>query len=370
MKRTLFLFFILSSISIGSFAQHYPWQSPIKMAWSEDGQTFTNESIFQDSSGVPCIIHWKGDTLMAVFQWFRQPMNSVTWDKVAVKFSFNGGTSWTEPTPIVVNGLPAAYQRPFDPTLVLFANDSIRIFYSSSDGMPQSGLDTSINTYSAKSADGIHYQFEPNPRADIDSSRLIDPAVIHFNMMWHYLSPAGSPQQGAYHFVSGDGFHFSQVSNIGSDAMHNWTGNYMIESSNELRFYGCGPNIWYNSTANGGVWNGYVNTNIQGGDPSVVKISDSSYLMVYVGQPYPTALQEIKHSTEFSIFPNPATNQLILQSPEPISYCIADSQGRKVNTGITSDAAVDVSTLEKGIYFISFQNNSDVLGSVKRFIKE
>ena len=30
----------------------------------------------------------------------------------------------------------------------------------------------------------------------------------------------------------------------------------MVESNTELRFYGSGQTIWYNSTANGGAWNG------------------------------------------------------------------------------------------------------------------
>ena len=48
-----------------------PWESPLKMAWSNDGTNFGNATIFQDSSGVPSIIKWKGDTLVCAFQWFR-----------------------------------------------------------------------------------------------------------------------------------------------------------------------------------------------------------------------------------------------------------------------------------------------------------
>lgn len=62
-----------------------PWENPLRIAWSNDGLNFTNDAIFQDSSGVPCVVKWKGDTLACVFQWFRQPRNSATWDRIAVK---------------------------------------------------------------------------------------------------------------------------------------------------------------------------------------------------------------------------------------------------------------------------------------------
>jgi hypothetical protein len=209
-----------------------------------------------------------------------------TWDRVAVKFSFDLGSTWTEPQVIVVNGLPPTFQRPIDPTLVVADGDSLRVYYSSSDGMPPPGGDSIINTYSAVSADGVNYTFEPGPRVDHPTSRVIDPAVIWFRGGWHYASPIGAPQDGAYHYVSPDGLNFSRVPDIPSDASHNWTGNFVVDDTNDLRFYGCGPVIWFNSSPDGGNWTGYTPTNLHGGDPSVVKLSASDYLMVCVGQPY------------------------------------------------------------------------------------
>ncbi len=177
----------------------------------------------------------------------------------------------------------AGYQRLFDPTLAVLSPDSLRIYFSSSVGLPPMGLDASVNTYSAVSADGLHYAFEPGPRVDVADNKVIDPAVIEFGQGWHYIAPIGAPQQGAYHFVSPDGVQFFQVANIPSDNQHNWTGNYMLNSENELRFYGNGPMIWYNASPNGGVWNGFVATNLNGGDPSVVRLGPDRYFIVFVG---------------------------------------------------------------------------------------
>src|ERR1043165_1279667 len=83
-------------------ADAQPWKNPLMIAWSADGATFGTPTVFQDSSGVPCAIRWHGDTLIAVFQWFRLPNPSPSWDRVAVKFSYNNGVNWTQPVPIVV----------------------------------------------------------------------------------------------------------------------------------------------------------------------------------------------------------------------------------------------------------------------------
>lgn len=289
-----------------------PWNSPLRMAWSSDGITFSTSTLFQDSAGVPSVIRWKGDTLIAAFQWFRQPVNGPEWDKVATKISSDKGFTWSEPVPIQVNGIPTGYQRPFDPTLVSLGGDSLRIYYSSSATMP-AGQDSIINTYSAVSTDGIQFQFEPGPRVDVDTGRVIDPAVVFFNNTWHYAAPIGSPQQGAYHFISPNGLTFSRVPNIGSDNQHNWTGNYLVDSPNELRFYGSGAQIWLNRSSNGGIWTGYTPTNLQGGDPSVVKTDGGQYLIVFVGPPNATNSDQAQNiPSPCILYPNPATTLLCM----------------------------------------------------------
>ena len=331
-----------------------PWNRPLQMAWSADGKTFSAPSVFQDSSGVPSVIRWKGDTLIAAFQWFRQPKPSPSWDRVAVKISYDNGLTWTQPAPISISGLPVNYQRPFDPTLTTFAGDSVRIYFSSGAGTPI-GLDSTVNTYSATSADGINYVFEPGPRVDASLKPVIDPAVVYFINGWHYIAPIGAPQDGAYHYVSPDGINFSPVPDIPSDNLHNWTGNFIVESSSELRFYGSGQSVWYNSSANGGVWSGYISTNINGGDPSVVKIADTSYLMIYVGQPY-LAIDDLSYGSEtVTLYPNPATDIVTVSIPEQLisrSYTFSDLTGRVLFTGVLNSTVMSfgLNSLPPGIY--------------------
>lgn len=331
---------LLSLYATTAIAQAGPWNNPLMMARSADGRFFNSATIFQDSSGVPSAIRWKGDTLICALQWFRQPVGSPSWDRVAVKFSYDAGLHWTAPTPIVIAGFPSDYQRPFDPTLVAIAGDSIRVYFSSSRGRPQ-GLDSTVNTYSAVSADGIHYTFEPTPRVDHPTRRVIDPAVIFFNGTWHFAGPIGAPQEGAYHYTSTNGLLFSRQSNYPSDNSHNWTGNFLVDGDASLRFYGSGPQIWYNTSADGFAWSGYVNTNVQGGDPTVVKLSASNYLIIYVGKPYQTgvALQEHEIPATFTLeqnYPNPFNPSTVisfqLSVNRHVTLKVFDVNGREVAT--------------------------------------
>lgn len=286
MKQLIFFLILFSSIELS--AQNEPWKRPLKICSSHDGVNFSNIQTFQDSSGVPCMIKLPNGNLACVFQWFRQPVGSPSWDRVGVKFSSNNGINWTDPQPIVINNLPFNFTRPFDPTLAISDNGRIRLYFS--DGINMI-LDTSINTYSAISDDGINYDFENGFRFSLPDRPVVDPAVIKFRNLWHLANPV-TMGTGAYHNISGDGMNFTRVQDIVSDQSHTWIGNYMLkEDTTELRFYGSGMMIWFSASSNGGVWSGFTNTNIQGGDPTVLKLSDTNYIMVYTGLPYPNSIE-------------------------------------------------------------------------------
>ncbi len=359
--RILILFLLMCS-ALEGFAQNFPWERPLRACWSSDGINFGPTSIFQDSAGVPSVIRWKGDTLVSTFQWFRMPVSSLTWDRVAVKFSYDNGNSWTQPEPMTFAGFPTNFRRPFDPTLVAFG-DTLRVYFSSG----QNGaitLDSTVNTYSAFSLDGINYTFENNSRVDEINNRVIDPALIFFNNSYHYLSPIGSPAQGAYHYVSPNGINFTKVPDIPSDATHNWTGNYMVNDTNSLRFYGAGgAGIWFNSSPNGGMWNGYINTNVQGGDPTVVRIDATTYLMIFVGEPYATALEELNQVSQLNIYPNPSNTNFTIDLTsvhfaEPVSmlsYQVTDMNGKiwiKNTCNFTDKLVIEGYSLAKGNYVV------------------
>ncbi|MEO0078042.1 MAG: hypothetical protein ABIK86_03475 [candidate division WOR-3 bacterium] len=353
--RILLVWLLLLGCSIAA-----PWENPLMFARSVDGIVFTPPAVFQDSSGVPSVIRWRGDTLVCAFQWCRLPVGGPTWDKVAVKFSYDRGHTWTEPQPIVVDGLPPTFQRPFDPTLVPVTADSLRIYFSSSNGLPPPGGDSIINTYSAISTDGIHYVFEPGARVDHPTRRVIDPAVVWFRGSWHYAAPIGAPQEGAYHYLSSDGLRFVRGPDILSDPQHNWTGNFMAEDTGELRFYGCGSvGVWFNSSPDGGHWVGYTNTSLRGGDPSVVKLGDDDYLAVFVGPPYSgVADRPNRPNRTVAIYPNPTGSLITVRCDglgPRLRYTVSDPGGRVWARGQIPgrSGTIDMGGLCPGVYLIS-----------------
>lgn len=312
-----------------------PWQSGLRIAWSIDGRSFGQWISFQDSSGVPSAVRWKGDTMVCTFQWFREPRTAPTWDRVAVKFSYDAGRTWTDPTPIIIKDFPVAYQRPFDPTLVE-VNGQLRMYFSSSDGMPMGGLTSVVNTYSAISSDGITYTFEPGARYDIADRPLIDPAVIRFRGLWHYCAPKGAPQEGAHHAVSNDGLLFTPVPPYPSDSQHNWTGNYMLADDTTMRFYGSGPRLWYAESTNGAQWTAYKDIGITGGDPSVVRVSDTEWFIIYVGPRQTTNVIDNATNDAPVVAPNPIRQTLAIQNLLPDDTVeVYDILGQRIVNGLS-----------------------------------
>lgn len=262
--------------------QSGPWQQDLDIVLSEDGgNNFGTAKVLVERAGVPSMIRDAQGRLILVFQWF--PNNSPDFDQVAVMFSTDNGTSWSAPKSIVVNGFPSNQQRPFDPTIVQLPDGRYRLYYSSSV-VTAPAQQNKPATYSAISNDGVVYEFEPEARFE-GSGRVIDPAVIIHNGLWHFVAPVGAPQEGAYHAVSANGLYFARHANIASVNNVNWTGN-LVSYENGIRFYGSpsgtAASTWWSYSADGYVWSDPAFVNVRGGDPAIAPLGGKRYAMVYV----------------------------------------------------------------------------------------
>lgn len=258
--------------------QSGPWQQDLDVVFSDDGaNTFGDAKVLVPRAGVPSLIRDLQGRLLLAFQWF--PENSPNFDQVAVMISTDNGQTWGAPQPISMSNFPSTMQRPFDPTIVQLPDGRYRLYYSSSN-RGASGASTKPATYSAVSTDGIHYEFEAGARFE-GSGQVIDPAVVLFNGVWHFTTPVGTPQEGAYHAISSNGIYFARHSNIASVNNANWTGN-LLAYDDGMRFYGSGPTVWWSFSKDGEVWSTPIFMAVRGGDPAVASLGSKRYVMVYV----------------------------------------------------------------------------------------
>jgi len=106
-----------------------------------------------------------------------------------------------------------------------------------------------------------------------------------------------------------------------------------------------------------------VNTNILGGDPSVLKISSNNYVMVYVGQPYSTGISDIVSDvTGIHAFPNPVSSHINILAEEAFIgsvYTMYNNIGKVVLTGKVDaeNTTIDLGNLSGGIYLFSVGQN-------------
>ncbi len=309
---------------------------------SDDGVNWTNNALFEAQSGVPSVAQHSTGLLSCVFQWFPSPTNqsNPSFDKIAVKQSSDNGVTWSNPQLINISGYPPTYKRPFDPTLVVADNGNLRLYFSASRNNLLTLLDSTVHTYSAISPDGINYTYE-GVRLLVADSITIDPAVAKLGSTWHYTCPSGPPQAGAHHFISNDGLAWTRTTSVTSDMNHNWTGNLLIDG-NEMKFYGTpSPQtnaIWLKQTSNGFNWGSYTNctgtlpSSGAQADPAVVKPSQGSYLMIYVGkQTLLSSIENTADSLPAIVYPNPAEDKINIVASDKITEIkIIDTNGKIV----------------------------------------
>jgi len=373
-KLILSAFILLTNLSLKSQAHAYD----LLICRSTDGINWTNNAVFQDSSGVPSVTqHSTG--IYSAFQWFPAPaFSNPKFDKIGIKKSTDGGLTWSTPTMAVFTGSPAGYLRPFDPTIVTADNGNIRMYFSSSKTGTLMSLDSTVHCYSAISTDGINYAWEPGVRVLVDDSITIDPAVLKIGSLWHYTAPKGPPQAGAHHFISSDGLAWTRTTSIGSDFSHNWTGNLMSElpgGGAGYRFYGT-PNpqsaaIWFKSTTDGMAWTlGYQNCSGQltyngvQADPAVLKTAANNYFMIYVSskQVISSVSENKDEAPTFDLYPNPNQNNFRIKSSLKINEVkIFDVNGKLVYSKKENNITMADHSLDKGLYLLELKTETEVL---------
>jgi hypothetical protein len=253
--------------------QNPPENGKIYLAKSEDGLTFTDEKMFVHRAGVPDILLTSDNRLIAVFQYFSFQYQELS-GKIAYTVSDDFGETWSSVKRVLIQGLQTGGAVPVDPTLVELEDGSLRLYFTyHPPGQQYPGPHSAFS-------DSIDGTFVSEGLQLETDERILDPAVVYFNGMWHHYTikqvmGAGGSSEGV-HSVSEDGLNFVRQDNIDLD--FNFLGG-AIEDNGKLRFY---SGMRSAISEDGYTWTIEEGQRVNGADPGITRLPDGSYIIVYV----------------------------------------------------------------------------------------
>ena len=273
-----------------------PWDHDVYLYRGTAGGSAHQIAVFE-RAGVPTVARMADGRLIAAFQHFPQDDNR-NFDRVAVRFSADEGTTRSRAEAIAVEGLEPGLAWPFDPTLVPLPDGRIRLYFTSNRSPDFRRSAPAI--YSALSRDGVRYAFEPGVRFALEGRLVIDCAVALHEGVFHLIVPDNGtaeeiregqqrrePPRGGtgYHAVSRDGLNFTRVADVVAPAGKRWLGN-MLSDGGQLLFFGTGPGNWPLASADGESWRpATMHVHVPGPDPGAVRLRDGQWLVLVTGPP-------------------------------------------------------------------------------------
>lgn len=256
------------------------------LAYSTDGIHFTaSGEVLTDQGNVPDIIVEPDGTIRVYY--IGQSINPNQEENTVVAISKDNGATWTFRN-LTYKNWPQP-RDPSDPDVVLLDDGTYRMYYTTSLTSDKLGI-----VY-ATSPDGITFTYQGESlRGPGD---VVDSTTMHYDGLWHmYVLQEKEP--GQLHATSTDGLTFTLTSTqpIKLPNERYVISNQLIEGDS-WRMFGFNlqeKNIRSFTTTDGSAWTSgdialegdavaTLGSNyIQ--DSSVAKLSDGSYLMVYVSE--------------------------------------------------------------------------------------
>lgn len=272
-----------------------PWNRDVVVQRIRSGHRPVRLATFE-RAGVPTVARMADGRLVAAFQHFPEG-DPKRFDRVAVAFSSDEGSTWTDPEPVVVEEFPEGMTRPFDPTLVPLPDGRIRMYFTSNRSRDFRRSPPAI--HSAVSTQGVKFTYEPGVRFEAPGRIVIDCAVAVHRGVFHLVAPENGsveeftrglhhgPLAGAgrgLHAVSRDGLNFDRVADLELPSRQDrWLGG-MVSDGDRLLFFGTGPGPWPRVSAEGEAWSGSAEVvRYHGDDPGAVRLKDGAWLVVLTG---------------------------------------------------------------------------------------
>jgi hypothetical protein len=275
-----------------------PWDQDVAAyRVSRDGEAERTATF--ERAGVPTLTRLADGRLLAAHQHFPADFGS-GFDKVAVRFSEDGGRTWSAPQIIHLTGLPEGMRFPFDPTLVTLPDGRIRLYFTSIKGRRLDASPPAI--YSAISRDGVAYEFEPGVRFAVGGRIVIDCAVVLHRGVFHLFAPdngstgTGEPESRdgiGYHATSSDGLAFQRVADVESPGRRRWRGSAQSDGQ-VITFFGTGMGLWLATSEDAATWKLAPELRVRGADPGAVASRDGGFIVVATTPPRPGTPSELR----------------------------------------------------------------------------
>jgi len=224
-----------------------PWRDRVVLACADEDGALHELGVFAHNADVPTILSTSDGRTAVAFQHYSTTDPSA-FDVMQVQVSHDHGAHWEPPVRLEVEALPAAFDRPVDPTLVELADGRFRLYFS------WRGPEATVHIASATASQLTGpYTYDPGPRVMLPGAEVRDASVALHDGRWHLYSPGGydpaSPAP-AVHAVSTDGLSFTLLDPVQLDAL--MLGSVQSEADH-LRFFASGRQGVVSATSADGV---------------------------------------------------------------------------------------------------------------------
>lgn len=262
-----------------------PGRRRLMTATSRDGLTFTKTNeIITDQANVPDMVMTDDGTLYLYFSGWTVGARK---NSMGVAVSTDQGATWTFQNVDIAGEYDMSHSG--DPDVVLLADGTFRLY--STFATP--GTRTQAIFYS-EGTDGVHFTyrgiaFQADPPALDSNTYLIDDT-------WHMMTLSGETMM-SYEATSADGKSFAESTRKQyAVSGENMVMSNVLPTADGYRMYGfTRTDIRSFSSKDGAAWTAEPGVRLaldtSGGlesayvkDPAVIKLSDGTYLMVYVTQ--------------------------------------------------------------------------------------
>lgn len=265
-----------------------PFEHRLLTATSKDGLTWEKQNqIITEQGNTPDTVVRNG----TIYLYYTGGNFDGQEQGIAAALSSDGGETWIFKR-VTLNGLDDIQSIPGDPDIALLEDGTFRLYFTAqADGDPSPAI------FLAESTNGLDFDYV-GKTFDAEGYITIDSSAFYVNGEWMMLTFNGFGSEVIHARSQDEGLHFTfeKAQNITAGKDPVFMANPITLEDGSVRFYAfdLAAGLFYSFTSSDGLnWSqepgvrlSYDDSNELEGfyikDPSVVRLDDGTYLMIYV----------------------------------------------------------------------------------------